>query len=270
MIAAPCHSGRVLFLSIFIHNDSMIKKVRSISGGDIEVLYEDETVLVINKPAGMAVHQDSEGRLKNTVADWVMEKYPKMKNVGEPLDDDETILRPGIVHRLDKDTSGVLLLTKNQVAYKFLKRQFQEKVIKKVYLALIYGDLKKESGIIDRPIGRSKHDFRAKATGSTAQGEIRNAVTYYKVIKKYDGYSLLEVRPVTGRTHQIRVHLKSISHPIVCDPVYAPSKECIPGLKRQALHAMSIEFKTPEGKMVLVSAPVPIDLKRALANLKQL
>lgn len=236
----------------------------------IEILYEDNDVLVINKPAGMAVHQDAEGRLKNTVADWVTSNYSNTEKVGEPLGNDENILRPGIVHRLDKDTSGALLLAKNQTAYKYLKRQFQDKEIKKVYLALIYGGLKNNSGIIDRPIGRNKFDFRAKMTGGSAQGETRNAVTYYKVINKFKGYSLLEVRPMTGRTHQIRVHMKSMSHPIVCDPIYAPGKECIFGLKRQALHAQSMEFKVPEGQTIKVEAPLPSDLKKALANLEQL
>ena len=187
-----------------------------------------------------------------------------MREVGEP---DGAIARPGIVHRLDKDTSGVLILAKNHRAYKFLKKQFQESKIKKVYQAIIYGDLKNDSGIIDRPIGRSRDEFTAKATGTQARGEMREAVTYYKVLKRFRDYSLLELRPKTGRTHQLRVHLKSVSHPIVCDAVYAKGRPCLPGLKRQALHALSIEFKLPSGKNIKVESPLPADFKKALANL---
>lgn len=233
----------------------------------IKVLYEDNDVLVIDKPAGVAVHDDAAGNQEYTIADWVLENYPKMKKVGEI---EGGIARPGIVHRLDKDTTGVLLLAKNNDAYASLKKQFQDKTIKKVYQALIYGDLKKDVGIIDRPIGRSNAEFNSKATGASARGELREAVTYYKVLKRFKDYSLLELRPRTGRTHQLRVHLKSVSHPIVCDAVYAKGRPCLPGLKRQALHAMSIEFKLPMGKEMRVESPTPADLKKALVNLRPL
>ncbi len=246
----------------------------------IKILYEDEDVLAIDKPAGIAVHDDTSGNQEYTIADWIIENRPEMKEVGEPRpagasrdkpiaeEDEDAIPRPGIVHRLDKDTSGVLLLAKNRHAYKFLKKQFQDKTIKKVYLALIYGDLKNDVGIIDRPIGRSKDEFTAKATGSLARGEMRDAVTYYKVVKRFKNYSLLELRPRTGRTHQLRVHLKSVSHPIVCDSVYAKGLPCLVGLKRQALHAISIEFKLPTGKNMKIESPLPGDIKKAIANLK--
>jgi 23S rRNA pseudouridine1911/1915/1917 synthase len=252
----------------------------------IKILYEDDDVLVINKPAGIAVHDDVEGRQSNTIADWIMAKYPEMKDVGnkdnrqseksgdeEAVDqDDDTYQfnRPGIVHRLDKDTSGVLVLAKNEKAYKFLKEQFQNRTIKKVYLAIVYGRMRRDADIIDRPIGRNRADFRAKATGASARGELKNAVTYYKVLDRFDGYSLVELRPKTGRTHQLRAHLKSINYPIVCDNTYAPNKPCLEGLKRQALHALSIEFRLFGGKEIKVEAPTPPDFKRGLANLKQL
>ena len=231
----------------------------------IKILYEDSDVLAIDKPAGMAVHDDAGGHQKNTVADWVLQNYPKMKNVGEPQDGAP---RPGIVHRLDKDTSGVLILAKNQKAYTFLKKQFQERTVKKVYQAIVYGNLKNDSGVIDRPIGTSRSDFVARAIGSRARGTLRKAVTYYKVLKRFGEYSLLELRPKTGRTHQLRIHLKSISHPIVCDAVYVPGKPCLAGLKRQALHALSIEFKLLNGKEIRVESPLTADFKKALANLE--
>ncbi len=238
----------------------------------IKILYEDDDILAIDKPAGIAVHDDALGNQKYTIADWVLENYPKMKNVHEDsdLDDEGVINRPGIVHRLDKDTSGVLLLAKNIRAYRYLKKQFKDKTIKKVYQAIVYGTFKNDAGIIDRPIGRSKNEFNSKATGISARGELRDAVTYYKVVHRYDGYCLLLLRPRTGRTHQLRVHLRSISHPIVCDPVYARGKVCLPGLKRQALHALSIEFKLPTGKEIRLESPLPADFKKALVNLRPL
>ncbi|MBI3632229.1 MAG: RluA family pseudouridine synthase [Candidatus Vogelbacteria bacterium] len=230
----------------------------------IDILYEDDSVLVINKPAGLAVHDDANGNQKNTVVNWILKKYPKVKKVGE----DES--RPGIVHRLDKDTSGVLIIAKTQQAYELIKQQFQNHQVKKVYLAIVYGDIKKDVGIIDRPIGRSKNDFHAKATGSVARGDLKQAVTYYKVIEHFPGYTLLEIRPKTGRTHQIRAHLKSISYPIVCDSVYAKGRVCLDKLKRQALHAYSTEFILPNGKDIKVEASIPSDLSAALANLRRL
>lgn len=236
----------------------------------IKILYEDDDILAIDKPAGIAVHNDAEGNQDYTIADWVLDNYPKMKGVGEetPSEDEEGgIERSGIIHRLDKDTSGVLLLAKNQQAYKFLKKQFQDKTIKKVYQAIIYGNLKNDTGIIDRPIGRSKVEFRSKAVGPSTRGELKTAITYYKVLERFPKYSLLELRPRTGRTHQLRVHLKSMSHPIVCDSVYAKGQLCLPGLKRHALHAVSIEFKLPNGKDIKVESQLPADFKKALNGL---
>lgn len=244
----------------------------------IKILYEDDNILAIDKPAGIAVHNDAKGSQQHTIADWVLDNYPEMKNVGEDFGNgkEDDIARPGIVHRLDKDTSGVLLLAKNIRAYRSLKKQFKEKAVKKVYQAIIYGNLKNDAGIIDRPIGRSRSEFSSKATGEGARGELRQAVTYYKVLQRFDGYSLLEIRPMTGRTHQIRVHLKSISHPIVCDPIYAKGRPCLPELERQALHALSIEFKLLSDSSpgtstsVKVESSLPADFSKALANLKQL
>ncbi len=239
--------------------------MRSVLRKKIKILYEDSDVLAIDKPAGIAVHDDLAGNQDYTIADWILENHPELKKVGE---NDGKVARPGIVHRLDKDTSGVLLIAKNQLAYNFLKKQFQDKGVKKVYQAIIYGHLKNDSGIIDRPIGRSRVQFSAKITGGGARGEVRPAVTYYKVLQRFKDYSLLELRPKTGRTHQIRVHLKSISHPIVCDPVYAKDHKCLPEIKRQALHAISIDFILPNGREMKIESPLPIDFKKALANLK--
>jgi 23S rRNA pseudouridine1911/1915/1917 synthase len=227
----------------------------------IPIIYEDENILAVNKPAGLLVHGDS-----HNLAEWLVGKYPEIKKVG---DDPE---RPGIVHRLDKDTSGVLLIAKNQKSFEYLKKQFQDRKIKKKYIALVDGKMKTESGTINLPIAKSKSDFRKKTSIGKMVGKVREAVTEYKVIKKYDEYTLVEVFPKTGRTHQIRVHMKAIGHPVVCDKLYGPKKQICPfGLTRQFLHANAIEFDLPaspaggpnESRLQL-EADLPQDLQNAL------
>ncbi len=237
----------------------------------IRVIYEDKDILVIDKPSGLSVHGDGKSDVY-TLSDWILENYPGIKDVGEPMISSEgkKIVRPGIVHRLDKDTSGVLIVAKKDESFKFLKRQFKEREMGKIYLAIVEGRFKDESGIIDKPIGRSENDFRAKTTGASARGEVRSAITYYKVIEQCNGYSFLEIRPKTGRTHQIRVHLKSISKPIVCDQIYGKNKICPKWLGRLALHAFSLEIRVPGGERKLFVSPLPVDLKRALDKIRSL
>ena len=219
-----------------------------------------------------------------------------MKNVGEPMGE---ILRPGIVHRLDKDTSGVLLLAKNQKAHQLLKSQFQNHEIKKVYLAVVNGWVKSDHGVINKPIGRSPTDFRRWLCGRGARGTLREAVTEYKVLKRFkaecaqnfsprgtrlvleegrsgknsehtEPFTFLEIHPKTGRTHQIRVHMKFLNHPIVCDSLYNPSGSCPKEISRMALHAKSIEFNLPaqagdmKGKTIKVESPIPKEFKKML------
>lgn len=234
----------------------------------IKVLYEDPNILAIDKPAGISVHED--GRTKGkTITDWVLKNYPKMKNVGEPMGD---IIRPGVVHRLDRDTSGVLLLAKNQKAYEFLKNQFQNREIKKIYNVVVEGFVKNDHDVINKPIGRSPKDFRRRLAGRGAKGELKEAITEYIVLKRFVDknikFTYLEVRPKTGRTHQIRVHMKFINHPVACDPLYNAEGNCPKGFKRLALHAKSIEFNLPagrqgdlKGKTVKVESPLPKEFK---------
>ncbi|MBI5140027.1 MAG: RluA family pseudouridine synthase [Candidatus Vogelbacteria bacterium] len=228
----------------------------------IDILYEDNNILAINKPAGLAVHADFKS-MNYTLTDWILERHPEMIEVGE-----SSLNRPGIVHRLDADTTGVLVLAKNQQAYEYLKKIFKERKIQKVYHAIVYGHPKDDRGIIDKPIGRNKGDFRMKSTGASARGEMKEALTYYKVVDKFKDYSLVELRPKTGRTHQLRVHLKAISHPVACDSLYAKDKVCPDGMKRQALHASSIEFKLPNGGPIKIDAPLPADMDKTLAKLR--
>lgn len=234
----------------------------------ITILYEDKDMLVIDKPAGIVVHPDgrSEGPF---ITDWVIENYPRAKSVGEPLETKEfgTIDRPGIVHRLDRETSGVMLIAKTTKGHKTLKEQFHNKTIIKKYLAFVYGEIKDRFGIINRPIGRSPKDFRRWSATRGARGEMRDAETWYELLAYRSGYSLLEIEPKTGRTHQIRVHFKAINHPIVSDNLYASEKGLSLGFNRNALHAYSIKFNNCDGKAIEIKSPLPRDFRSAIKDL---
>lgn len=232
---------------------------------ELPVLYEDDAIVAVAKPAGVMTHPDgvNEG---DTVSDWFATRYPESREVGEPqtLVNGKTIARPGVVHRLDRDTSGVLVLAKTQEAHAFLKEAFQSREVHKTYLAFTYGVPKERAGTIDFAIGRSRKDFRLRSAQRKAKGRMREAVTKYEVIDEHDGFGILKVMPETGRTHQIRVHLKAIHHPIVCDPLYAPNHPCALGLTRVGLHAYSIDIPLPEGGRRVISAPPAEDFEAAL------
>lgn len=257
----------------------------------ITTLYEDANVLVINKPAGIAVHGDGKPTKSMTVADFVLENYPKLKNVGEPMEvaraggKVEKIPRPGIVHRIDKETSGCLIIAKNNKTFELLKEQFQNHEVKKVYRAFVYGKVADPRaslatgmrGKISAPIGRSPNDVRMWTAGRGAREPVRDATTEYIVLDRfYDTdsavdmksadhqFSYIEAYPRTGRTHQIRVHFRYINHPIVSDPLYRSSKDMALGMKRLALHATKITFTLPNGKPITVEAPLPTDFKKVI------
>lgn len=224
--------------------------------------------MAINKPAGIAVHSD--GKMKEkTISDWVLKKYPETKNVGESVElpNGEKIERHGIVHRLDKDTSGVLLIAKTKEGYWHLKKQFKDRKIKKAYNAFIYGKMKDERGIINRPIGRATGSVRKWATGNKARGEMREAITKFKVVKNAMPASMLELWPQTGRTHQIRVHMQALGHPVVADNLYAPSREGVYGFTRLALHAKRLIFNDLKEDLIEIDAPFPEDFKEAMEEL---
>jgi 23S rRNA pseudouridine1911/1915/1917 synthase len=257
----------------------------------IKVLFEDKNILVIDKPARISVHGDGKSSEK-TIADWLISNYPSIKNVGEPLlIDNEKILRPGIVHRLDKETSGVLLVAKNQKTFLFLKDQFQNHKVKKVYRAFVYGFvtdpkaslLTGKRGVINVSIGRSQKDIRAYTAGRGAREPLKEAVTEYIVLDRFntkdpfptpslsrDGadqenkFSYMEIYPKTGRTHQIRVHMRYINHPIVSDPLYRGAKDLALGMKRLALHSCSLTFRLPSGELKTVESPLPTDFKKVI------
>lgn len=241
---------------------------------EIEIIYEDKEVLAVNKPSGLIVHNDGKTD-EPSLANWALEKYPEIKGVGESaVYNGKEIIRSGIVHRLDRETSGVIVLAKTQESFLNLKKQFQERTIEKIYNTFVFGALKEKTGIIDRPIGKSRSDFRKWSAQRGARGELRTAITYYKVIKNSKDFSFVEVSPKTGRTHQIRVHFKAINHPIVCDKLYAPKRkpvqkhdglsEATLGFERLALHAKFLSFSLVNGEKITVEAPLPKDFKRAL------
>lgn len=227
---------------------------------DVEVIYEDEDVLAVNKPSGLAVHEDGRTEEK-TLTDWVREKRPSMVGIGEEmtLQNGTVIDRPGIVHRIDRDTSGILLLAKTQEAFLFLKEQFKKREIKKLYHAFVWGELTELTGTIDKPIGRSRKDFRLWSATSTAGGKLREAITRWTRLQCNKTFSYLALEPKTGRTHQLRVHLKAIGHPIVGDSRYAPKKGTALGFTRLALHARAISFTHPNGTFMELEAPLPDD-----------
>ena len=240
-----------------------------------EILYEDERVLVLNKPARLVVHGD--GRTNTvTLSDWLVAQYPALASVGEPWEDGErnTIPRPGIVHRLDKETSGVMVVAKTQNAFEHLKQQFQERTVAKTYRAFAYDAFKEPEGEIERPIGRSASDFRKRSAQPGARGELREAHTHYQVLGEVHEsghtYTYLELRPTTGRMHQLRVHLKAIHHPIVCDSLYAPRRERALGFERLALHAHTLTLTLLNGEQRVFEALLPDDFEHAVALVEAL
>ena len=231
---------------------------------NIQILYEDDDLLAVNKPSGLIVHSD--GRTKEpSLSDWLIEKYPEIKKVGEPwrATDGTIIWRPGIVHRLDRETSGAILIAKTPESFDFLKKQFQERRVKKTYRAFVYGLIKKDTEVINKPIGRSRNDFRKWSAEYGARGDKREAVTTYKVLQRGKEATYIEAYPETGRTHQIRVHLKAVGHPLVHDTLYAPKGKDILEFSRTALHSFSIDVVTLKQKVLHIEAPLPKDFKTA-------
>ncbi len=233
---------------------------KDMENSDVKIIYEDDEIVAVNKPSGLAVHED--GRTKEkTLTDWVRDMYPEVVGVGEEmtLQNGTVIDRPGIVHRLDRDTSGILLIAKTQKTFLFLKEQFKNRETKKMYYAYVYGEVKEIHGTIDKTIGRSRKDFRLWTAGPAKGGKLREAVTRWTRLAVNNGFSYLALEPRTGRTHQIRVHLKAIGHSVLCDTRYAPKKECALGFKRLALHAREISFTHPNGTLMSLEASLPDD-----------
>ncbi|MEK7568363.1 MAG: RluA family pseudouridine synthase [Patescibacteria group bacterium] len=230
-----------------------------------KIIYESKNFIVVDKPAGLLVHPTAVSR-ELTLVDWVLKKYPEIKSVG-----DNPEIRPGIVHRLDKDTSGVILIARNQNYFEYLKKLFQTRLMKKTYLVLAYGKLEPKTGTIEKPIAIKSGTIK-RTVWMKKSKDAKEAITEYEVLKYFKAardlphFSFLRAVPKTGRTHQIRIHLASIGHPIVGDSLYG-KKENHFGLKRQFLHAESLEFNTAEGRRIKIEAELPEELKNIISKL---
>jgi 23S rRNA pseudouridine1911/1915/1917 synthase len=220
----------------------------------LEIIYQDDDLLVLNKPAGMVTHP-APGQPGHTLLNALLAYLPDLPDTGG----DAT--RPGIVHRLDKETSGVMVVARSAAAHTALMKQFKERTVKRVYLVLVAGHLEPEEGVIEADIGRDPHHRQRMAVVHRG----REARTCYRVLRYFDGYTLLEVRPETGRTHQIRVHLAAIGYPVVGDSTYGVKSE---HLARHFVHAASLGFKIPRsGEYREFKAPLPDELEQTLKAL---
>ena len=238
---------------IIIVPDDYIKPL-TLEGEDIDldILYEDDYIIVVNKPSGMVVHPGN-GNTSHTLVNALINHTKNLSN---------NSFRPGIVHRIDKDTSGVLLVAKNDKVHEILSEGFKTKTIKREYIALLKGVYPNNSAIIDAPIGRNEHNrLKMDVTDKNS----KNAITHLKVLKRYKNYTLVSLRLETGRTHQIRVHMKYIGYPVYNDPVYTNDKCTEFG---QFLHAKSLEFVHPITKEnMYFEAPLPEEFDNFIKNL---
>jgi 23S rRNA pseudouridine1911/1915/1917 synthase len=245
----------------------------------MEIIFENEDCLVLNKPAGVIVHPDGMSDAPSVTA-WVAEKYPALAGVGGDfkLASGGESPRNGAVHRIDRETSGVLLIAKNQPAFEFFKKQFLDRTVGKAYRAFLAGELPSEKLSITLPIGRSAADFRRWTATEKTRGKIREAETEFTVLERgheagggngaeAKSFTYAEALPKTGRTHQIRVHAKAAGYPIVGDKLYGTGAPAL-GFSRMALHAFSISFDLRDGKRAAIEAPIPADFEAALAALR--
>ena len=235
------------------------------------ILHESDDVIVIDKPVGLLVHADGKTDA-STVVDWFLARCPESQGVGEQANDQagNELDRSGIVHRLDRETSGVMILAKTQKAYEHLKYQFQERLVLKEYRALVYGRINDRWGTINRPIGRSVKDYRRRSAERGAKGVLREAITDFERVGmgEYNDepFTYVKLFPKTGRTHQLRTHLRAIDRPIVGDKLYAAhlaERSNHLGLDRLALHAHILEIMLPNKQTERFIAPVPQSMEQA-------
>jgi 23S rRNA pseudouridine1911/1915/1917 synthase len=229
----------------------------------LDIVHEDRDIIVINKPAGIVVHPAA-GNLSGTLVNALLHHCSDLAGIGGNI-------RPGVVHRLDKDTSGLIVFAKNDASHQNLAKQFKNREVKKTYLALVHGDMKSDSGVIDAPMGRHPVHRKKMAVISSGSARKRDAVTCYRVVKRFytkEGkYTLVELDLKTGRTHQIRVHLSYIRHPVVGDGTYSKIKDEF-GAPRQLLHASRLSFNHPvTGKRMEFRSDIPEDMEKVLRAL---
>lgn len=242
-----------------------------------QVIFENNDVLVVSKPEGWLTHEDKK-TVAPTLVEWFLAKCPEAAGVGEPGYSPQglELNRSGIVHRLDRETSGALILAKTQAAYEHLKEQFKDRLVHKEYRAFVYGRIHDRWATINRPIGRSAKDSRLRSSMQGAKGILREAITDLERIGvgEFEGqtYSYLKLVPKTGRTHQLRVHLRAIDRPIVGDALYAihiPDTSNHLGLGRLALHAHVLELDLPDGSRERFVAPVPLEFDQAAERIAE-
>lgn len=226
----------------------------------LKIVAESDNFLIINKPAGLTVHRTHNHSTEYTLADMLLARWPILKSVGENQ------LRPGIVHRLDKEVSGVMIIAKNNTTFWHLKKQFKDRQIKKIYLGLVYGQMPDLSGKIDFKITRSSRSGKMVARPSNQIG--KEALTEYEVIKSNQHYSYLKITPHTGRTHQIRLHLAALGHPLVGEYLHIPKKlKRFKNIDRIFLHAYSLGFYDLTNNWQEYKVPLPTNLKKILNSL---
>lgn len=223
----------------------------------LDIIYEDEDVVVINKARGMVVHPAA-GNYNGTLVNALLYHCKNLSGING-------VIRPGIVHRLDKDTSGIMICAKNDMAHVSLSEQIQNKTAQRTYLAVVRGNIKTDSGVIETQIARDKND-RKKMSVVKEGG--RNAVTEYEVAERFGKYTIVKCRLKTGRTHQIRVHMEYLGYPLVGDPKYSPMKTPF-SINGQALHSLTLTFKHPRtGEEMFFEAPLPEDMKKIVTRLR--
>jgi len=233
----------------------------------LSIVLEEPDFVIINKPIGILVHGSVHHPSDEiTMVDLLRKKYPEIDTVG-----DEPKFRPGIVHRLDRDTSGVLVVARTQKFFSYMKDLLQNRIAKKTYIALVHGKFDRVTGVIDMPIGL-KPGTTKRSTRARNMKMVKPAITEYKVVEQFEyeeeKFSLVELFPKTGRTHQLRVHLASVNHAVVGDQMYG-RKDNPWNFSRQFLHADSIEFELPSGKRIRASADLPDDLAKILKELRK-
>ncbi len=218
---------------------------------DLDIVYEDDDVLVINKANGVVVHPGA-GNHSGTLVNGLL-YHTKLSDVNGEV-------RPGIVHRIDAYTTGLLMVAKNNKAHEILAEELAEKKTYRKYVALVWGVIESDTGEIDAPIGRSKSDRKKMAI----RADGKEAITHFKVLKKYEKATLIELRLETGRTHQIRVHFSAVGHPLLGDDLYGGNKDLI---NRQALHSYKIEFINFNNNKEIITAPIPNDILNIIGNI---
>ncbi|MGV7221032.1 MAG: RluA family pseudouridine synthase [Nitrospinales bacterium] len=220
----------------------------------LKIIYEDDGLVVVDKPAGMVVHP-APGHINGTLVNALLYHCKDLAGIGG-------VERPGIVHRLDKDTSGIIVVAKTENSLKSIATQFHDRKIRKVYLALVKGVLRQMQGTIDAPIGR--HRTQRKKMAIDEEG--RESKTRYELIKQYDGFAYIRLHPTTGRTHQIRVHMASIGNPVIGDDLYGGKTIKGPLIQRQALHAHQLELEYPDGQDLILESPLPDDILKCMED----